>query len=219
MNISIPHIAEFLIELVLFFFAVIVHECAHGVVAEKCGDPTARMLGRITLNPIKHIDPIGTIILPILLKLFGGPIFGWAKPVPVNFYNLRHPRKDMILVAIAGPISNIILASIAVMIIATISRLNVIAHVPFSDVIISLAAIFILLNIILATFNMIPIPPLDGSRVVSGLLPYNLAVQYSRIEPFGFIILLVLLQFQAFNWMFNFTLGLTGTIIHAVAGG
>ncbi len=215
MNISIPHIAEFLIELVLFFFAVIVHECAHGWVAGKCGDPTAKMLGRITLNPIKHIDPIGTIILPLLMKFMGGPIFGWAKPVPVNPFNFRHPRKDMIWVAAAGPISNIIMAGIAVGVIATITWLKSIAHIPFGDIVISLATTFILINVLLAAFNMIPIPPLDGSRIVAGLLPYNMAVQYSRIEPFGFLIVLLLVQFQALNWMFHLTLGWTDFIIHA----
>jgi len=180
-------ILEIISVAVILFFAVVLHEYAHGWVAYKLGDPTAKLAGRLTLNPVMHIDPVGTIFLPgvlIALRLLGMNtfLFGWAKPIPVNFSKLHNPRRDMVLVALAGPAVNIMLA-------VAISQL---ARVPvfwggykFIE-----AAVFI--NLLLATFNMIPIPPLDGSRLVMGLLPRQLAVPYSRLEQYGILIVIVL---------------------------
>jgi Zn-dependent protease len=173
-------------------FAITVHEVAHGWVASKLGDKTALMLGRLTLNPLKHIDLIGTVIVPLILLLLGGFIFGWAKPVPVNPNNLKKPRRDMAFVAIAGPIANIIMAFIW----AAIMKLGMIlmAHgLKFALPIVLMGNAGIIINLVLMILNLIPIPPLDGSRVVSALLPAKWAHKYDRIAPYGIFILLLLL--------------------------
>ncbi|MGD9152877.1 MAG: site-2 protease family protein [Gammaproteobacteria bacterium] len=173
-------------------FAITVHEVAHGWMALKLGDKTALMLGRLTLNPLKHIDMIGTVIIPLILLLFSPIIFGWAKPVPVNPNNLKKPRRDMAFVAIAGPISNIIMALIwaAIMKIGSI----LMGHgLQFALPIVLMGRAGILINLVLMILNLIPIPPLDGSRVVAAILPPKLAYQYDRIAPYGFFILLLLL--------------------------
>lgn len=180
-------------------FAITVHEVAHGWVASKLGDTTALMLGRITLNPAKHIDPIGTIVFPIITILFTGFMFGWAKPVPVNFNNLKKPRRDMILVAIAGPFTNLLMAFIW----GAIAKLSLLISVSGAHPILKVTATFIhlssqfgiLINIVFMFLNLIPIPPLDGSRVVSAILPPGMASAYEKIEPFGIWILLALLIF------------------------
>jgi Zn-dependent protease len=178
--------------------AVILHEVAHGYVAFKMGDPTARLAGRLTLNPIKHLDLFGSFLLPVILKLSGSPvIFGYAKPVPVNFANLREFRKGTICVASAGVLTNMILAVISAalfqMLVATEtswapSQLGLLA-----GFLIQLLAYSVIINCVLALFNLIPIPPLDGSRIVAMLLPAALRTQYSRLERFGMIIIFVLL--------------------------
>ena len=178
--------------------AVILHEVAHGYVAFKMGDPTARLAGRLTLNPIKHLDLFGSFLLPVILKLSGSPIiFGYAKPVPVNFANLREFRKGTICVASAGVLTNMILAVISAalfqMLVATEtswaqSQLGLLA-----GFLLQLLAYSVIINCVLALFNLIPIPPLDGSRIVAMLLPAALRTQYSRLERFGMIIIFVLL--------------------------
>ncbi len=173
-------------------FAITVHEVAHGWVARQLGDPTAMMLGRLTLNPLKHIDPIGTVLVPIALLFLGGVLFGWAKPVPITTENLRNPKRDMALVAAAGPLANLLMALIW----ALIMKLVLVMSGSFAGLALPLSYMCvagITINVILLVLNLLPIPPLDGSRVVSGLLPGPWAWQYNRIEPYGLFILLGLM--------------------------
>nr|MBU1328784.1 site-2 protease family protein [Candidatus Omnitrophota bacterium] len=182
-----------LLNLCIFFFAVIIHEYAHGWVAWKLGDSTARFMGRLTLNPLAHIDPIGTIFLPLILLVTHSPVlFGWAKPVPVDFFNLKNPKQGMIWVGLAGPVANILFA-IALSLLLKIPLLTV-SYLAVSVIITAIMA-----NLVLAVFNLLPIPPLDGSRVVMGLLPYSLSVEYAKIEPYGFIIIFALLWMNFIN--------------------
>jgi len=167
--------------------AVTVHEVAHGWVADKLGDHTARLAGRLTLNPLKHLDPVGTLVFLVTRMV------GWAKPVPVNPYNLRHPQRDMIWVAAAGPAANIILASAFALLYHAFNNWHGMAFNPIVTPVAAMAKIGVYINLGLATFNILPIPPLDGSNILMGILPRNLAIQYERITPYGFIILLVLI--------------------------
>jgi Zn-dependent protease len=175
-------------------FAITVHEVAHGWSAKQLGDPTAYLAGRLTLNPIKHIDPIGTVLVPIgLYYLTNGQMaFGWAKPVPVNFLRLRNPRRDMVIVAAAGPGSNLAMALGWAVLASLVIQFGLLTTLP-GLVIAYMAQAGILINVLLAVFNMIPIPPLDGGRVLAGLLPPQGAAILARIEPFGFVIVLVLM--------------------------
>ena len=177
-------IQEFIASISVLLIAVILHECAHGWVAYRLGDPTAKLAGRLTLNPLKHIDPIGSILLPLVLRLMHFYPFGWAKPVPVNFASLNNPKRDMVLVALAGPAVNFMLA----VFLSLVLKLNLPIAIE------ELVVLAILINLILAIFNLIPIPPLDGSRLVMGLLPNSLAILYSRLERYGIIIVLVMLN-------------------------
>ena len=174
-------------------FAITVHEVAHGWVAWKRGDPTAMLMGRLTLNPIKHIDPFGTILLPGILLLLHSPfLFGYAKPVPVNFDGLKDPKRDMVLVAIAGPAANLLMAFFWTLVLWLGGHLpGALAYLDEPMQLMGKAGIMI--NVILIIFNLIPIPPLDGGRVAVGLLPSSASIALSRIEPYGFIILIVLL--------------------------
>lgn len=173
-------------------FAITVHEVAHGWMARRLGDPTAEMMGRLTLNPIRHIDPVGTILVPGILLMLGGFIFGWAKPVPVNWRNLRDPRRDMIWVSVAGPASNLVMALLWGLVMKT--GLMLVDTTPMLGMpLLYMGSAGVLINLILMVLNLLPIPPLDGSRIVTGLLPPDLAMQYNRLESVGFIILLGLL--------------------------
>lgn len=176
-------------------FAITLHEAAHGYVARYFGDMTAHLEGRVSLNPLRHIDPFGTVALPLILlavsKLFGGGIiFGWAKPVPVNFANLRHPKRDMLWVAAAGPFSNLLMAAFwALMVKAGLAMQGSYFALPLM----LMGAAGVLFNIIIMVLNLVPLPPLDGGRILVSLLPLRLARWVDRIEPYGFLILIVLL--------------------------
>jgi Zn-dependent protease len=174
-------------------FAVVLHEVAHGWVANRLGDPTAARLGRLTLNPLSHVDPIGTVLIPLFLVAVGAPfVFGYAKPVPVNFYNLRNPKRDMIWVAGAGPITNIVLAVISVYLFQGLYSLQGVLSGYFEPLLL-MAQASVRINVMLAAFNLLPLPPLDGGRVLVGLAPDPVSSLVARIEPFGFLILHALL--------------------------
>lgn len=175
--------------------AIPLHEAAHGFVAHRCGDPTAYLQGRVTFNPFKHIDPMGTVALPVLLIMMKAPfVFGWAKPVPVDFRKLRHLRRDMVLVAVAGPATNLLLALASAMLLR-VSMANVDMAVDAGDApwYAQMLLFSLLINVTLAVFNMLPILPLDGGRVLTGLLPPKLAAPFARTEAFGFPLLIGLL--------------------------
>ncbi len=199
-------------------FAITVHEVAHGWVAKRYGDNTASALGRLTLNPIKHVDLIGTLIIPGLLLLSGtGFIFGWAKPVPVDARNFKNPLRDMAVVALAGPVSNFLMALGW----ALIARLGV--SIGAQAEAISLPLIYtgvagISINLVLALINLLPIPPLDGSRVLSGILPNYWAWQYNRLERFGFIILLALLYTNTLSSILAVPLFVAQKAFFSIAG-
>lgn len=180
-------------------FAIVLHEVAHGWVADKLGDDTARWMGRLTLNPIKHIDPIGTVVIPLALLVMGAPfLFGYAKPVPVNFGKLRNPKRDMIWVALAGPFTNLALAFASALLLWFAIQLPI-AFSWFTQPLALMCQASIIINIVLCIFNLLPIPPLDGGRVAVGLLPGPLAYQLSRIEPYGFVIIIGLLMLGVFQ--------------------
>ena len=176
-------------------FAITLHEVAHGWVARHFGDPTAERAGRLTLNPLKHIDPVGTVVVPLVMLLFSGGsmIFGWAKPVPVMFQNLRNPRRDMIVVAAAGPAANLAMAMGWAVLAASQATLLGLGE-PATMWLYNVCGWGILINCVLAVFNMLPLPPLDGGRVLAGLLPPAQARILQRIEPFGFMIVVILMM-------------------------
>ena len=196
-------------------FAITVHEVAHGWVANKLGDSTAKMLGRLTLNPFKHIDPIGTVVVPLAMVLLQtGFVFGWAKPVPVNMNKLNSPRKDMAIVAIAGPLSNLVMAIFWVFVFKLGN--SVITDPNIAKGIMAMGQAGILINLILFVFNLLPIPPLDGSRVLSGFLPKSLSDVMDKIEPYGLFIVIGLLYFGVLNSILtpalNFFMNTIGSI-------
>jgi Zn-dependent protease len=173
-------------------FAVTVHEAAHGWVADRLGDPTARRLGRITFNPLPHIDLVGTILVPMLMLSFTGFLIGWAKPVPVSVGRLRSPKRDMAIVAAAGPGVNLLMAVLwSLVLLLAHNLIHSMQAVALPLLLMSVAGVFV--NLVLMAINLLPVPPLDGGRIVTGLLPTSAARVYARIEPFGMIILIVLL--------------------------
>ncbi|HEY3327253.1 MAG TPA: site-2 protease family protein [Novimethylophilus sp.] len=188
-------------------FAITVHEAAHGYVAKYFGDMTAYAQGRISFNPLRHIDPVGTILVPLLTLLVGGILFGWAKPVPVNFGKLRRPKQDMLWVAAAGPVSNLIMAIMW----GLALKFSPAAPEAISTPLSLMAQAGITINVVLMVLNLLPLPPLDGGRIAVSLLPHRLAYQFSQVERYGFVILLVL--------MFTGILGrILGPLIDATIG-
>jgi len=194
------------INLIVLLFSVSLHESAHAWMAERRGDPTGRLLGRITLNPIRHMDLVGSFIVPMIGIFTGAPVFGWAKPVPVNPVNLRDFRRDQLFIAAAGPVSNLLAAAgfLAIYKVITLSGflLELLPGIILVPVLM-LCQVGILLNIILAVFNLIPIPPLDGSWVLIGLLPPRAAVYFEKIRPYGFGLLLLLLLTGGLSYILN----------------
>jgi len=191
------------IQLLVILLALSVHESAHGWMAERFGDPTARMQGRISLNPIVHIDPVGTVVFPIILAMMGAPVFGWAKPVMVNPYNLKNPKKDNMYIAAAGPVSNIIMAIAAIIIFMILKQFGIIGSIyvtsKAAEAITMLLLNLILINIFLAIFNLLPIPPLDGSRILEGILEGEALHTFKKIEPYGFLILMAVIYLGVFD--------------------
>ncbi|MCK6554585.1 site-2 protease family protein [Candidatus Binatia bacterium] len=181
--------------------AIILHEVAHGMVAYRLGDPTAARAGRLTLNPLPHIDPVGSVLVPLVLIAIKAPfLFGWARPVPVNYSNLHHPKRDMMFVAAAGPVTNILLAVASAVVLRLLMGMEVPADSVYAPPLVAgltpltlMVQNSIVVNIVLAVFNLLPILPLDGGRVMVGLLPLDLARAYARLEPYGMLIVVGLL--------------------------
>src|SRR6476469_9748904 len=182
-------VAVWLVPLVI---AIVFHEVAHGLVARRLGDTTAERKGRLTLNPVKHIDPFGTVILPMLLAISHAPVFGWAKPVPVNYARLRNPRRDMVLVALAGPGMNLLLALFGTALLTATIMLSGGAQSGGAAILAANALNFVLINIFLAVFNLLPVPPFDGGHVVEGLLPRSLARGYRKVGRYSLLVMVFL---------------------------
>ncbi|GAW85652.1 conserved hypothetical protein [Bathymodiolus platifrons methanotrophic gill symbiont] len=196
-------------------FAITVHEVAHGWVAKQYGDNTAWMLGRLTLNPIKHIDLVGTILVPGLMLAFTGFVFGWAKPVPVNVRNLRNPKHDMAIVALAGPVANFLMATGW----ALFARLGVLINTnEISIPMIYIGIAGIMINLILGLLNLLPIPPLDGSRILSWALPGRWGYYYNQFEQYGFYLLVLLLMTNSLGVILGYPLNIAKNLFFALAG-
>jgi len=190
LDLSLPQIIA--VSILPLLFAITVHEVAHGWMAKKLGDPTAMMLGRLTLNPLKHIDPIGTVLVPAILLVAGGFVFGWAKPVPITSANLRNPKTDMAWVALAGPASNLLMALIW----ALVAKVGILLSPDMSWLgtpLLLMGLVGITFNLVLMFLNLLPILPLDGGRIVAAMLPGPLSWKFGRLEPYGFFILIALL--------------------------
>ena len=194
------NVAQIFISFIVLLFSLTVHEMAHAWTADRLGDPTARLLGRVSLNPLVHADPIGTVLFPLIAMITGAPLIGWAKPVPVNVRQLRHHRRDYVLVAAAGPASNLAMALMAATVLAvlpispqTLDEANVSA--PMATILSQAMR----LNVLLAVFNMIPIPPLDGGNVLAGLLPSPFAAIFNQLRPYGFLLLYALILTGGFD--------------------
>ena len=194
--------AQLFIAFSVLLFSLTVHEMAHAWTADRLGDPTARRLGRVSLNPLVHADPVGTVLFPLLAMIGNLPLIGWAKPVPVDVARLRRDRRDFVLVAAAGPASNLVMAFVAAALLSTATASSVAqggTNLPAP--LVSFLALAVRLNVLLAVFNMLPIPPLDGGNVLSGLLPRPLSSQFDRLRPYGFFLLYALLLTDGFYYL------------------
>ena len=185
---------QIFIGFLVLLFSLTIHEMSHAWTADQLGDPTARLLGRVSINPAVHVDPIGTLLFPLLAAISGVPLIGWAKPVPVRVNNLRHRRRDYVLVAAAGPASNLVLAGLGSMALQTmpVSPRNI-GSLDVSAPVAILAMRVIEINVLLAVFNMIPIPPLDGGNVLAGILPRRFAAMFDALTPYGFLLIYALM--------------------------
>ena len=193
--------AQVFISFIVLLFSLTVHEMAHAWTADRLGDPTARRLGRVTLNPISHADPIGTLLFPVIALMSGVPLIGWAKPVPVNVRYLHRQERDFVLVAAAGPASNLAMAFVAALLLTTFPVSPVVLGEPNVSVpMATLLSLAVRLNVLLAVFNMLPIPPLDGGNVLGGLLPRRAAAAFDQIRPYGFLLLYALLLTDGFYY-------------------
>jgi Zn-dependent protease len=181
-------------------FAITLHEVAHGWMARVFGDRTAQMLGRLSLNPLRHIDPVGTVLVPGVLLAIGGPLFGWAKPVPVATSALRNPHRAMVIVALAGPAANFAMAAVWCGILGTVVRINL--NETLISWIAEMAEAGIWVNVVLALFNLLPVPPLDGGRVLAGLLPQRWGSRLEKIEPVGLFLVLGFSVMRWLDWLF-----------------
>jgi len=184
-------ISQILIYAIPILLAVSLHEAAHGWIAHLLGDPTARRLGRLTANPLKHIDPIGTVAVPLLMILLVSFPFGWAKPVPVDVSNFQHPQKDMALVALAGPVSNFLMAIFWTLLLVIVMKDG--AHGGFTVALKTMAEVGVVINLVLMVLNLLPVPPLDGGRIVTGILPYKAAILFVKFEMIGMWVVIFLL--------------------------
>lgn len=195
--------------LVILFFSIIFHEYAHAYIAMRCGDNTAKYAGRLTFNPIPHIDLFGTIIVPLLLYFTHSPLFGWAKPVPVNPYNFRNPEIDNLKVSLAGPVSNLLLA-------VGFTVLSILLGIFFKEhffLLIPYLNLGLRMNVLLAIFNLMPIPPLDGSHVLSYFLPPDIAVKYQQIQQYGMILLIIFIMTPLLNIVYFFADGISNILL------
>ncbi|MFT5134425.1 MAG: Zn-dependent protease [Gammaproteobacteria bacterium] len=215
---EIPIIQKIFIFAIPIIFAITVHEVAHGWVASKLGDQTAKLLGRLTLNPIKHMDPVGTVLLPLFMIVTTGMAFGWAKPVPVNWRNLNNPKRDMALVAVAGPAANLLMVIAWTLFILFVNTLPGVS--PYTLYLLQeMAAVGIIINAVLIALNLLPLPPLDGSRIVAAFLSPAMALKYHQLERWGLLILVALMLTGVLSKILQPIVGLVLSLVSRLVSG